>query len=291
MARFDKKWLFIHIPAGVVVAFLLGFGVVQCDGKNEESAEKVKAQNQLVDASTKMDIAASRMDSLLNVNCDLGADNVRKSDTIRVLKDSVNTLNGQVRELRADNDSLIVALDDCANSKKKTQPRRKPRNSSRRPVATKKRDTVYVVAKPQAENRNCRAATEVRTANVRLDGSYNNGNVLIDNAPTNTNIRLDNGSVNNGNIVVGGANNVGTVSAQQANIGMTGAHNNGNVIVENGARNTDVSLDRHAVNNGAIVVGNENTVYQVMPDTVVRFITTNNRVVKCRVIAKQRQYR
>ena len=291
MARFDKKWLFIHIPAGLVVAVLLGFGVVQCDGKNEESAEKVKAQNQLVDASKKMDIAANRMDSLLNVNHNLGADNVRKSDTIRVLKDSVNTLNGQVRELRADNDSLIVALDDCANSKKKTQPRRKPRNNSRRPATPVKRDTVYVVAKPQTENRNCCAGTEVRTANVRLDGSYNNGNVLVDNAPTNTNIRLDNGSVNNGNVVVGGANNVGTVSAQQANIGMTGAHNNGNVIVENGARNTDVSLSGHTVNNGAIVVGNANTVYNVTPDTIVRFTTTKNRVVNCRVITKQRVYR
>ena len=91
MARFDKKWLFVHVPAGVIVAALLGFGVVQCDGKNEESADKVKAQNQLVDAGKKMEIAASRMDSLLNVNRDLGADNVRKSDTIRVLKDSVNT--------------------------------------------------------------------------------------------------------------------------------------------------------------------------------------------------------
>ncbi|MDO4424100.1 MAG: hypothetical protein Q4C08_04875, partial [Pseudomonadota bacterium] len=208
-----------------------------------------------------------------------------------VLKDSVNTLNGQVRELRADNDSLIVALDDCANSKKKTQPRRKPRNSSRRPATPVKRDTVYVVAKPQAENRNCCAGTEVRTANVRLDGSYNNGNVLVDNAPTNTNIRLDNGSVNNGNVVVGGANNVGTVSAQQANIGMTGAYNNGNVIVENGARNTDVSLDGHAVNNGAIVVGNANTVYNVTPDTIMRFTAAKNTVVKCRIITKQRVYR
>ena len=72
---------------------------------------------------------------------------------------------------------------------------------------------------------------------------------------------------------------------------MTGVHNNGNVIVENGARNTDVSLDGHAVNNGAIVVGNANTVYNVTPDTIMRFTAAKNTVVKCRIITKQRVYR
>ena len=276
MARFDKKWLFIHIPAGVVVAALLGFGVVQCDGKNEESAEKVKVQNQLVDAGKKMEIAASRMDSLLNVNRELGADNVRKGDTIRVLKDSVNTLNGRVRVLRAENDSLIVALDDCAKSKAK------------KTVKTKKNKTVVAKKNNNAPlKRGCCAGTETRTANVRLDGSYNNGNVLVDNAPTDANISMNNGAVNNGNVIVGGVNNVGSITARQVNVG----NNNGNLVVENAARNTDVSLDGHSVNNGTIVVGNANTVYHVIPDTVVRFTTTKNTVVKCRVVTRQRQYR
>lgn len=310
MARFDKRWLFVHVPAGLVVVALLGFGIVQCDGKNDETAEKIKVQNQLIDAGKKMEIAASRMDSLLNVNHDLGADNVRKGDTIRVLKDSVDTLNGQVRELKHDNDSLVVALTDCRNSKKKQQPAKKvqPVKKKSTPVAADKPvvapspvtpsskptvENTWVPSKPvpsRSERVEC-AEQEVSTATVHMDASYNNGNVLVDNAPTNTNIRLDNGAVNNGNIVVGGANSVGTVSAQQANIGMTGAHNNGNVIVENGARITDVSLDGRAVNNGAIVVGNANTVYNVTPDTIVRFTTTKNRVVKCRVITKQRVYR
>ena len=50
MARFDKRWLFVHVPAGLVVVALLGFGIVQCDGKNDETAEKIKVQNQLIDA-------------------------------------------------------------------------------------------------------------------------------------------------------------------------------------------------------------------------------------------------
>ncbi len=290
MARFDKKWLFIHIPAGVAVVCLLAFGVVQCDSKNDENAEKRRAQDELIDAGKKMDIAVGKIDSLLNVNRNLDADNVRKSDTIRVLKDSVNTLNGQVRELRADNDSLIVALDDCAKSKQRTQPRRRPSNSSTRPSGPVKRDTVYVPVKSGAGN-DCCPGRQTRTANVTMDGSYNNGNVVVDNAPTQANVKLDNHSVNNGNIVIGGANTVVPVSAQQANVALQGARNNGNVIVENGAQNTGVSLNGNSVNNGAIVVGDANTVYHVVPDTVVRFVTKKNVVVKCEVVSRQRRYR
>ena len=307
MARFDKKWLFVHVPASVAVVALLAFGVVQCDGKKEEAIEKTKAQNQLVDASKKMEIAASRMDSLLNVNRDLGADNVRKGDTIRVLKDSVNVLNGKIVELRTDNDSLIIALDDCANSKKSAKPAQK-KKAATRPAATrpaakpsqtprpqkspdwKRPVDIHVPQQPQPSGA---AATEVpvRRANVTVNGSYNNGNVIVDNAPAEANIRLENGAINNGNVVVGGANTVGTMSAQQATVAVEAARNNGNVIVENGARNTDVSLGNNAVNNGAIVVGNANTVYHVTPDTIMRFTAAKNTVVKCRIITKQRQYR
>lgn len=249
MARFDKKWLFIHVPAGVVVALLLGFGVAQCDGKSEEAAEKADVQNQLVEAGEKMGEAANRIDSLLKVNSKLGADNVRKGDTIRVLKDSVNTLNGRVRELKADNDSLIVALDDCAKSKKQSvAKKRKPKSKVvKKAVATKKesKGSAVVPEKPVLKNTYVPAepvaSPVVEVADVKPSGNQNTGVVIVEEAPRGTVITISNGSVNNGNIVVG---------------------NNNNVV---------------------------QTVVQ--PDTVVRFTTVKNTVVKCHVVAKQRQYR
>ena len=253
MARFDKKWLFIHVPAGVVVALLLGVGVAQCDGKSEEAAEKANVQNQLVEAGEKMDEAANRIDSLLKVNRKLGADNVRKGDTIRVLKDSVNVLNGQVRELKADNDSLVVALDDCAKSKKQSVvKKRKPKSkvakkTVKKPVVSKKesKGAAAVPEKPVVNNTYVPAepvvSPVVEVADVKPSGNQNMGVVIVEEAPRGTVITISNGSVNNGNIVVG---------------------NNNNVV---------------------------QTVVQ--PDTIVRFTTVKITVVKCRVVAKQRQYR
>ena len=306
MARFDKKWWFVHVPAGVAVVALIIFGVNQCDGKNDENAEKVKAQQELVDAGRKMEIAANRMDSLLAVNRDLGADNVRKGDTIRVLKDSVNTLNGQVRELKHDNDSLVTALTDCRNSKKKSQPAKKVQpvkkkrasGAADKPAVAPK--AVTPSPKPRVENtwvsskpvpsHSCRKPREERTANVRMNASYNNGNIVVDNAADVVDVKLENGSVNNGNIVVEGAN---TVCRKQGrvNVGMSGSHNNGIVVVEGAHKDANVTMDGRAVNNGAIIVGDGNSVYHVTPDTIMRFTAAKNTVVKCRIITKQRQYR
>lgn len=306
MARFDKKWLFVHVPASVVVVALIIFGVNQCDGRNDEANEKAKAQQQLFDAGKKMEIAVGKMDSLLAVNRDLGADNVRKGDTIRVLKDSVNTLNDHVRVLKADNDSLTVANDsltvsltNCRNSKKKQQPARRPRNNNSgasqvapdsrpaTPSPKPRTENTYVPSRPLPQRSDVGAC---RRANINVDASYNNGNVVVDNGASETDIVLGNGAVNNGNIVVGNANSVG-VPAKRTDVKLNGSYNNGNVVIETAPANADVSLGGRAVNNGAIVVGNANTVYHVTPDTVVRFTTTKNTVVKCRVITKQRQYR
>ncbi|MBQ8294446.1 MAG: hypothetical protein IJX89_03610 [Alphaproteobacteria bacterium] len=209
MATRSKKWWIIHCGAGVVAAVLLAVSITQCSGKKSERHEKEKAQTEVAGAAEKLNKAAARIDSLLNVNRGLGQDNRAKADTIRMQRDSIATLNDSIVVL---NDSLGVVngqLTDCRNGQRKpTKPTKptKPCKPCRPAKPTKpvvvKPDTLVVVVGPDSV---------ARGGNVRveMDNSRNNGNVVI--APTNVNqteVVLRDGSVNNGNIVVGNNNNV-----------------------------------------------------------------------------------
>jgi len=319
MARFDKKWLFVHVPAGLVTVALIAFGVVQCSEKKEYEEGLGTAAKAVKKAENVLKHNIAQMDSLLTVSAELVERNAQQADSIVVLNDSIDTLNGQVADLTVENDSLANALVKCKNSKKKpavakktgreensaarsekneapvqNKPVVQPRVVETTPAPVVTPETVVAtpapaVASPAVAD-TVQAECHSVTANVCLNAAYNNGNVVIDNGASETDIKLGNGAVNNGNIIIGNANSVAEKS-KRANIEMSGGYNNGNVVVETAPSDAKIALDSCAVNNGAIVVGNANTVYQVIPDTVVRFTTTKNTVVKCRVVAKQRQYR
>ena len=331
MARFDKKWLFVHVPAGVATVALIAFGLVQCSGKNEYKDGLDTAADAVKKAEETLKRNIAQMDSLLVVSAEIFERNAQQADSIVVLNDSIDTLNGQVSELTVENDALSSALKTCKGGKKKVvQPvKKESENNSKNksvvasdavvmpkevstqvgttepavtatsvaampvaampvaamPVATASENAVAPIA-----NDTVRAACLGASANICLDAAYNNGNIVIDNGASETDIRLGNGAVNNGNVIIGNANSV-TANAKRANIEMSGGYNNGNVVVESAPSNATIAMDSSAVNNGAIIVGNANTVYHVLPDTVARFSVTKNTVVKCRVVAKQRQYR
>lgn len=257
MARFDKKWLLVHVPAGVAVVALMAFGIVQCNGNEEYSEELAKASAGVKQARQALESNVVTMDSLIDFNKDLLKINVAQADSIVVLNDSIDTLNGRVVELKNENDSLVVAndslviaLDDCAKSKqKKTIKSRQDKptltNKPKKAPKDEKQAVVKPVVLPKVEN---------KADEPKIDISVNHG------------------AKNNGNVVV---------------------QNRGGCAGRANAQSVTISLDNNAENNGNIVVGNGNVVSHttVLPDTVVRFTCVKNTVVKCRVISTQRQYR
>lgn len=252
MARFDKKWLLVHVPAGIAVVALMAFGVVQCNGNEEYSEELAKASAGVKQARQALESNVATMDSLIDFNKALLKINVAQADSIVVLNDSIDTLNGRVVDLTNKNDSLVnandslvVALDDCAKSKKQKTAKSKQDKPKVAPVYSPK------PVKSETQEKQLSGETVV------LPGDE---------------VTIDHGAKNNGNIVV---------------------ENRGGCPKNSDARSVTITLDNNAENNGNIVVGNGNTVTHttILPDTVVRFTRAKNTVVKCRVIATQRQYR
>ncbi len=267
MAKFDTKWLCARVPAAFVVLLLVGCSATKCNDQVASVKESTDVQNNACVCKV----------------CEL--------------KDSIKVLNLKNQELN-------VALEKCEKSKKKTvkskvatadsvnwkntvakesdKPVIKNNYVPSCPVCPIKRDVanVPVVADSVVNSK----------ASVVLDASCNNGVVVIDNDPTETVIKFSNGSVNNGSVVVGGSAK-GNVKSKNAKVEIDASCNNGNVVVDNAPTNVDVSLGTNSVNNGAIVVGDENTICTVTPDTIVRFMKTEETIVKCRVVTKQRLYK
>lgn len=176
-----KKWWMVHVAAGVVMVALVAIGVTQCSGKKEERAEKEAKKSELATADAYVDSLSNRVQEMCVQIDGLRFDNIRKSDTIAMQRDSIATLN----------DSLLIVneeLTDCRNSKRKPT---KPAPVKPAPV------------KPAPVNRGCAGET-----NISLDDSQNNGVIVAGGNPGKTDIKLDDGSVNNGAIVVGNGNNV-----------------------------------------------------------------------------------
>ena len=307
MARFDKKWLLVHVPAGIAVVALMAFGIVQCNGNEEYSEELAKASAGVKQARQALESNVATMDSLIGFNKALLKINVAQADSIVVLNDSIDTLNGRVVELTNKNDSLVnandslvIALDDCAKSKQKKpiEPRQdKPTltNKPKKAPKDEKQAVVKPVVLPTVENK----ADERQRANQEYADALRNPDNWQKHEvqPAVPAPRTDAATSNT--ITVSSM-----VKADEPKIDISvnhGAKNNGNVVVQNrggcagraNAQSVTISLDNNAENNGNIVVGNGNVVSHttVLPDTVVRFTRAKNTVVKCRVIATQRQYR
>lgn len=268
MARFDKKWLLVHVPAGVAVVALMVFGIVQCNGKDAAEEGMVQASASVAKAKKTLETSVAQMDSLVDITKGLMDINGQQADSIVVLNDSIDTLNGRVVDLTNKNDSLVVAndslviaLDDCAKSKKQKKPI-EPRQD--KPTLTNKPKKAPVYSpKPQKAPKD---EKQVVVKPVVLPTVENKADEpKID-------ISVNHGAKNNGNVVV---------------------QNRGGCAGRANAQSVTISLDNNAENNGNIVVGNGNVVSHttVLPDTVVRFTRAKNTVVKCRVVATQRQYR
>ncbi len=266
MARFDKKWLLVHVPAGVAVVALIAFGIVQCNGKDAAEEGMVQASASVAKAEKTLETSVAKMDSLVDASKELLKVNKQQADSIVVLNDSIDTLNGRVVELKNENDSLVVAndslviaLDNCAKSKQKPIKARQDK-----PTLTNKPKKAPVYSpKPQKAPKDEKQAVVKPVVLPTVENKADEPKI---------DISVNHGAKNNGNVVV---------------------QNRGGCAGRANAQSVTISLDNNAENNGNIVVGSGNVVSHttVLPDTVVRFTRAKNTVVKCRVVATQRQYR
>lgn len=260
MARFDKKWLLVHVPAGIAVVALMAFGIVQCNGARNSEKDVAKTVETVKKARKALETSVALVDSLVVINKALLDKNVQQADSIVVLNDSIGVLNGRVVDLTNKNDSLVnandsltVALNDCAKSKQKKAKKQAPiKPIYNKPVLSNKPKKAPVYSPKPVKS-------EPQDRQLPISG------VVL----PKTEIELGHGAKNNGNVVVGNG------CAKQS-----------------AAQTVTITLDDNAENNGNIVVGNGNTVSNttVLPDTVVRFKRVKNTVVKCRIISTQRQY-
>lgn len=196
MAKFDKRWLFIHVPATLVVAGLIVFGVSKCNRLEDAKATRDSATNAVNLATDKLNQAIAKMDSLKNVG-------VKKSDTIRQLKndiviyqdsivelnDSIKGLNTSLNEKNKDLKTVKAELEDCKRNKA----------AARRSNGANNR-TVVRAERPVDTCSNT-------TARVQVNGSENSGNIIVTGA-NNAAVVLENNAVNSGNIIVGNGNNI-----------------------------------------------------------------------------------
>jgi uncharacterized protein YoxC len=167
-----KKWLKIHVAAGVVMVALVAIGVTQCSGKKKERAEKEEKKSELAEANASAKSLRSQVQEMHHQIDGLQTDNIAKSDTIAMQRDSIATLN----------DSLLIVneeLTDCRNSKRKpakpatpAKPQPKPQP---KPVVAVKPDTVIVVQQPVAKPE-CGG-----NVNVNLNNAQNNGAIVVGN--------------------------------------------------------------------------------------------------------------
>lgn len=207
MAGFDKKWLFIHVPATFVVAGLIMFGVSKCNRLEDAEATRDSASNAASLATDKLNQAIAKMDSLFIVQDSLKNVGVKKSDTIRQLKndiviyqDSIVELNDSIKGLNKSlkkKDKVLktvkAELDDCKRNQAAAT------NNARRSNGTNNR-TVVRAERPVDTCSNT-------TARVRVNGSENSGNIIVTGVD-NASVVLENNAVNSGNIIVGNGNNI-----------------------------------------------------------------------------------
>ncbi|MFQ6744964.1 MAG: hypothetical protein ACLRFN_03255 [Alphaproteobacteria bacterium] len=203
MAKFDKKWWFIHVPATVVVAGLIAFGVTKCNRLENLKQQTTDSVENMTKAGERLDLAAAKIDSLLS-------DGKAKSDTIRQLKvvvekqhDSIVGLNKSLSVTTKNLKVVKAQLKDCENNMKAQQQQAKKSSKSKsarsvvakRPVA----DTVRQVVVQTVDTCSNGNAT------VRVSGSENSGNIVVT-GRNNATVILENSAVNSGNIIVGDNN-------------------------------------------------------------------------------------
>lgn len=200
MAKFDKKWWFVHVPATFVVAGLIVFGVSKCNRLEDAEATRDSASDAANLAIAKMDSLFAVQDSLKNVG-------VKKSDTIRQLKndiviyqDSIVELNDSIKGLNKSlkkKDKVLktvkAELEDCKRNQAAAT------NNARRSNGTNNR-TVVRGERPVDTCLNT-------TARVRVNGSENSGNIILTGVD-NASVVLENNAVNSGNVIVGNGNNI-----------------------------------------------------------------------------------
>ena len=207
MAGFDKKWWFIHVPATFVVAGLIVFGVSKCNRLEDAEATRDSASDAASLATDKLNQTIAKMDSLFKVQDSLKNVGVKKSDTIRQLKndiviyqdsivelnDSIKGLNKSLKKKDKALKTVKAELDDCKRNQAAAT------NNARRSNATNNRTVV----RTERAVDTCSNAT----ARVRVNGSENSGNIIVTGAD-NASVVLENNAVNSGNIIVGNGNNI-----------------------------------------------------------------------------------
>ena len=271
MARFDKKWLLVHVPAGIAVVVLTVFGIAQCEGREEYAEELNEAAATVKKARETLQANVAQMDSLIGFNKGLIEKNAQQADSIVVLNDSIDSLNSRVADLNVENDSLVaandslaVALKSCAKSKQQEK-------------STTRRNVNKVIVDAAKDSANWKKVEPVNDKPVVLNGK--NDKMPVKSEPQKKPVMPKSVELP---VAKSGNDNV-AVSACGAD----------QVIVVSDAQPVTITLDNGAANNGNVVVGNGNTVSQttILPDTVIRFTNTKNTVVRCRVVTTQRQYK
>ena len=186
MAKFDKKWWFIHVPATVVVAGLIAFGVTMCNRLEDAKATKVSVSNTdnltLTMNKSKQE-ADAKIDSLIKVQDSLKNVGVKKSDTIRQLKvvvekqhDSIVGLNNSLSKATKNLKVVKAQLKDCENNMKAQQQQAKKSSKSNARSAVARRavtDTVRQVVVQAVDtcsngNATVRVVDTVPAAEVRV---------------------------------------------------------------------------------------------------------------------------
>ena len=207
MAKFDKKWWFIHVPATFVVAGLIMFGVSKCNRLEDAEATRDSANNAASLATDKLNQAIAKIDSLFIVQDSLKNVGVKKSDTIRQLKndiviyqdsivelnDSIKGLNKSLKKKDKALKTVKAELEDCKrNQAAATNNARRSNRANNRTVVRSER------AVDTCSN---------TTARVLVNGSENSGNIIVTGAD-NAAVVLENNAVNSGNIIVGNGNHI-----------------------------------------------------------------------------------
>lgn len=208
MAKFDKKWWFVHVPATVVVAGLIAFGVTKCNRLENLKQQTTDSVENMANATEKLNQAAAKIDSLFVVSN-------AKSDTIRQLKvvvekqhDSIVGLNKSLSLTTKKLKVVKAQLEDCENNKKaqQQQAKKSSKPKAKKPAAAKPTVAKKPVAKPVHQV----VVQAVDTcsngnATVRVSASENSGNIVVT-GRNNATVILENSSANSGNIIVGDNN-------------------------------------------------------------------------------------
>lgn len=278
MARFDKKWLLVHVPAGIAVVVLTVFGIAQCEGREEYAEELNEAAATVKKARETLQANVAQMDSLIGFNKGLIEKNAQQADSIVVLNDSIDSLNSRVADLNVENDSLVAANDSLATANDSLAVALKScAKSKQQEKSTARRNVNKVIVDATKDSANWKKVEPVNDKPVVLNGK--NDKMPVKSEPQKKPVMPKSVELP---VAKSGNDNV-AVSACGAD----------QVIVVSDAQPVTITLDNGAANNGNVVVGNGNTVSQttILPDTVIRFTNTKNTVVRCRVVTTQRQYK